>query len=714
MEKKIFSLNREAARKIWCLLIILAFLPVCGFSQYNDTILKYFNFDNNETGYYYKADCYDDFQFGSASMNMSYGIIDDIEYRQPSYTDYAEIVGLTDKSLRGLFSKASLSSRSGFAWYPEFGEDLSEMYFSYDMKFKEGFEFAEGGKLPGAFEGGYSNFDLPVVEYGSNYGWAMTCMWTGRGGLQSYIYYPDMYLEWGESHIVDGFYFRKDVWYNIAFRVVINSSVSTYDGIYEIFINGKKALGKTDFRLRQNTVDGIERYVAHTFFGGADSCTHRTWRDEYIDFDNFCIFMPDTVGSVPQGNNQTWGSEDTIPVPYTKVDLTGWDIHELPDNCPYNLTNECGYIIYYDSIVDYPSNDNCVFNIEVTDADSIVLHFVSYMTEGCEKADYIDIKETNSGGNLVESLWGIDYTIPFDVSVTTNDIYMNFISDASLEGSGFRAYYYAYKDGAMMDSSCFKGKDIPPNETDIISFTLPQQTGAANINSTNHTVAIEVEYGTNLTSLTPTIVVSNGATIEPVSNVAVDFSSSPVEYQVTAEDDVTQQTWYVTVTVEQEPPCCSEPTKYEYYDDTKNTYIGTEDWIIGQTFLIGDVGENTNFIIDSIGLQMWRDGWPGTLTFYLYEANSSTYFPTGSVLSTGEYDGNSLLHEGEMRYISMSSYELQASTYYCFYFEESEIGENYAFADGVEIGGYVNGDCIRNNGNWDRNTDFDLIFEIWG
>ncbi|MBN2613249.1 MAG: T9SS type A sorting domain-containing protein, partial [Bacteroidales bacterium] len=29
-------------------------------------------------------------------------------------------------------------------------------------------------------------------------------------------------------------------------------------------------------------------------------------------------------------------------------------------------------------------------------------------------------------------------------------------------------------------------------------------------------------------------------------------------------------------------------------------------------------------------------------------------------------------------------------------------------------GGYVNGDCIRNNGNWDRNTDFDLIFEIWG
>lgn len=88
--------------------------------------------------------------------------------------------------------------------------------------------------------------------------------------------------------------------------------------------------------------------------------------------------------------------------------------------------------------------------------------------------------------------------------------------------------------------------------TDILTFTFTEQTGSATINATLHTVSIEVEWDAVITSLTPTITVSGGATIDPTSGTARNFTS-PVTYTVTAEDTVTEQEWTVTVTQEAEP-----------------------------------------------------------------------------------------------------------------------------------------------------------------
>ncbi|MBG0781458.1 MAG: hypothetical protein H0S84_04245, partial [Bacteroidales bacterium] len=84
------------------------------------------------------------------------------------------------------------------------------------------------------------------------------------------------------------------------------------------------------------------------------------------------------------------------------------------------------------------------------------------------------------------------------------------------------------------------------SEAEILSFTLAEQTGAAVINSAAATVAVEVANGTDLSSLTPTITVSDGASLDPASGVAQDFSA-PVQYTVTAEDN-TEKLWTVTVT----------------------------------------------------------------------------------------------------------------------------------------------------------------------
>lgn len=82
---------------------------------------------------------------------------------------------------------------------------------------------------------------------------------------------------------------------------------------------------------------------------------------------------------------------------------------------------------------------------------------------------------------------------------------------------------------------------------DITSFVLDAQTGAATINDTARTVAIEVANGTTVTALIPTVGVSIGANATPNSLEAQDFTS-PVEYTVKSADG-TGQVWTVTVTV---------------------------------------------------------------------------------------------------------------------------------------------------------------------
>ena len=61
------------------------------------------------------------------------------------------------------------------------------------------------------------------------------------------------------------------------------------------------------------------------------------------------------------------------------------------------------------------------------------------------------------------------------------------------------------------------------------------------------TVAVSVPYGTDRSTLAPTITVSDGATVSPVSGATADFSSGSVAYTVTAEDGVTQKVYNVTV-----------------------------------------------------------------------------------------------------------------------------------------------------------------------
>ncbi len=88
--------------------------------------------------------------------------------------------------------------------------------------------------------------------------------------------------------------------------------------------------------------------------------------------------------------------------------------------------------------------------------------------------------------------------------------------------------------------------DSPPNNAKAITeFKFISQDATGIITETTHTIAITVPYGTDVTSLIPTIT-HTGTSISPASGETQNFTN-PVTYTVTAADGSTQ-TYQVTVT----------------------------------------------------------------------------------------------------------------------------------------------------------------------
>ncbi|WP_189362655.1 malectin domain-containing carbohydrate-binding protein, partial [Algibacter mikhailovii] len=110
--------------------------------------------------------------------------------------------------------------------------------------------------------------------------------------------------------------------------------------------------------------------------------------------------------------------------------------------------------------------------------------------------------------------------------------------------------------------------------TEIIAFTLAAQTVDAVINSTDNTVTIEVENGTDLVTLIPTITISGDATINPESGVVQDFTS-PVTYTVTAEDTTITEDWIITVT--EAPSTAADIIAFSFDEQTGAATINTTD-----------------------------------------------------------------------------------------------------------------------------------------
>ena len=115
--------------------------------------------------------------------------------------------------------------------------------------------------------------------------------------------------------------------------------------------------------------------------------------------------------------------------------------------------------------------------------------------------------------------------------VTSNDFTNSVTYSLTTAGSGTNSYIVTITTALS-------------SEDEIVTFAVPSQSNSV-VDNINHTVTLTVPYSTIVTGLTPTIVVSGGATINPLSGTAENFTI-PKTYTVTAQDGSTQ-TYQVTV-----------------------------------------------------------------------------------------------------------------------------------------------------------------------
>lgn len=93
-------------------------------------------------------------------------------------------------------------------------------------------------------------------------------------------------------------------------------------------------------------------------------------------------------------------------------------------------------------------------------------------------------------------------------------------------------------------SDCVSGS-LLSSEKNILTFSISGQIGSSAIDTLSATVSLVMPSSANLSSLTPVITVSPHATINPVSGIAENFSSSRT-YTVKAQDS-TSKVWTINV-----------------------------------------------------------------------------------------------------------------------------------------------------------------------
>lgn len=162
-------------------------------------------------------------------------------------------------------------------------------------------------------------------------------------------------------------------------------------------------------------------------------------------------------------------------------------------------------------------------------------------------------------------------------------------------------------------------------------------------------------------------------------------------------------------------------TLYEYYTtgDDDATIIYGVNWN-AQTFTIGTVGTDENHNITSVKLLLYRVGSPGTLTIAITAVDGDGK-PTGADLTSGTTNGDTLtdVFTGDWREITLTPYELQASTQYAIIVKAlSGDGSNYLrWRRDVSSPTYAGGTHAYTDdsgSSWNVVATQDCLFEEYG
>lgn len=189
--------------------------------------------------------------------------------------------------LKVLYPKGSIGPKQSGVQFNKPLPKADEYTLEYDMKFMKGFDFALGGKLPGLTSGGEKYTGGIHPENGE--GWSARYMWVVDGEIIVYFYHMDMEHEWGDT-VKLNILFKPGQWHHIKQHIKLNNT-NKFNGIMEVWIDGKKVLHNDTVRYRLAPLGDIDSFYFSTFHGG----NTEDWapkNDSFISFDNFKVTTP--------------------------------------------------------------------------------------------------------------------------------------------------------------------------------------------------------------------------------------------------------------------------------------------------------------------------------------------------------------------------------------------------------------------------------------
>ncbi|MGB3774792.1 MAG: DUF5018 domain-containing protein, partial [Leeuwenhoekiella sp.] len=198
---------------------------------------------------------------------------------------------------------------------------------------------------------------------------------------------------------------------------------------------------------------------------------------------------------------------------------------------------------------DAPVNGNLVFepaSIQQTQESGLSGSFISVLNG--EGAGEIGLAINDNINNTNRNATGTNDWLTLPTSVSLGEITFNSDTSNLVDGDTRENTVIATAKGfrpAVLNTTLIV-QDALSDEKAILNFTLTEQTTQAVIDASAFTVAIEVLNGTDLTTLSPEITISEDASLTPVSGTVLDFTEA-VTYTVTAQDESTQN-WIVSIT----------------------------------------------------------------------------------------------------------------------------------------------------------------------
>ena len=271
------------------------------------------------------------------------------DWNNPAYENGLDKTYIIDggggnKAMQWNYPKGSVGPTAGGGQFePPNSAQADEIYMTYNIKFKPGFDWVLGGKLPG-LTGGPHSYYSGVQKPAWSDGFSNGLMWghgyggqDDKGGIYFYIYHQDMSGLYGDCIRWGNFKFQTspERWYNITIRMVMNTiksdgSGGNYDGIMEGFVDGKLVVSKSGMRFRNTSSVHIDKMKIYSHFGGSGA-EYGAARDEWTLIDDVELFTYAKGVNVPRGNTasspgrvlQLPNMKSSSPTPTTDTQAPG-------------------------------------------------------------------------------------------------------------------------------------------------------------------------------------------------------------------------------------------------------------------------------------------------------------------------------------------------------------------------------------------------------